>query len=46
MKIFINFEDVEEVSGDEERMTEKDGFNENLYRSVDRLELSVRSKTA
>lgn len=43
MKIFINFEDIEEIDGDEERMTEKPDFNENLYRSVDELELSVRS---
>ena len=43
MKIFINFEDIEEISGDEERMAEKPDFNENLYRSVDELELSVRS---
>jgi len=43
MKIFINFEDIEEVGADEERMTEKPDFNDNLYRSVDELELSVRS---
>jgi len=43
LAIFINFEDIEEVSGDEERMAEKSDFNENLYRSVDELELSVRS---
>lgn len=43
MKIFINFEDAEEIGADEERMSEKPDFNENLYRSVDELELSVRS---
>lgn len=43
MKIFISFEDVEEAAGAEERLIEKPDFNENLYRSVDELELSVRS---
>ena len=43
MKIFINFEDIEEISGEEEGMADKPDFNENLYRSVDELELSVRS---
>jgi len=43
MKIFISFDDIEEVVGAEERLIEKQEFNENLYRSVDELELSVRS---
>jgi DNA-directed RNA polymerase subunit alpha len=44
LSIFITFEEEEEeemeVSGDE---GEKKGMNENLFRSVDELELSVRS---
>ncbi len=44
LSIFITFEEEEEAevsySEDEE---EKEGFNENLLRSVDELELSVRS---
>ena len=44
LSIFITFEEEEEeemeVSGDE---VEKKGLNENLFRSVDELELSVRS---
>ncbi len=44
LSIFITFEEEEEAevsySEDEE---EKEGFNENLMRSVDELELSVRS---
>ena len=44
LSIFITFEEEEEeemeVSGDE---GEKKGLNENLFRSVDELELSVRS---
>ena len=44
LSIFITFEEEEEAemsySGDEEV---KEGFNENLLRSVDELELSVRS---
>jgi DNA-directed RNA polymerase subunit alpha len=43
MRIFINFEELEEMGGAEERLLEKPDFNENLYRSVDELELSVRS---
>ncbi|OPX96767.1 MAG: DNA-directed RNA polymerase subunit alpha [Syntrophorhabdus sp. PtaU1.Bin002] len=43
MRIFINFEDMEEAGTDEERIIEKPDFNENLYRSVEELELSVRS---
>ncbi|OGP64118.1 MAG: DNA-directed RNA polymerase subunit alpha, partial [Deltaproteobacteria bacterium RBG_13_47_9] len=44
LSIFVAFEEEEleemEVSGDE---PEKEGLNENLFRSVDELELSVRS---
>jgi len=43
MRIFINFEDMEEAGTDEERIAEKPDFNENLYRIVEELELSVRS---
>jgi len=43
LSIFINFdEDAEEVE-DFEVEEDKDRINENLYRSVDELELSVRS---
>ena len=44
MSMFINFD--EEKEPEPERKTEEDekpGFNENLYRSVEELELSVRS---
>lgn len=44
MSIFINFD--EEAEPDQARKTKDEGFppfNENLYRSVDELELSVRS---
>jgi len=43
MRIFINFEDFEENENVEEKYIDKQDFNENLYRSVDELELSVRS---
>ena len=43
MRIFINFEDIEESESSEEKFIDKQDFNENLYRSVDELELSVRS---
>jgi DNA-directed RNA polymerase subunit alpha len=43
MRIFINFEELEESDAIEERSIEKQDFNDNLYRSVDELELSVRS---
>lgn len=43
MRIFIDFEEIEEVEPIKEKATEKAEFNENLYRSVDELELSVRS---
>jgi len=43
MRIFINFEDIEESESIEDKLAERQDFNENLYRSVDELELSVRS---
>ncbi len=43
MRIFINFEDVEDMNGVDGKQIEKQDFNENLYRSVEELELSVRS---
>jgi len=43
MKIFINFEEIEEADVAEDKMADKHDFNENLFRSVDELELSVRS---
>ena len=44
LSIFINFdEDAEPQSGDSEDQKEKPSFNDNLYRSVEELELSVRS---
>ncbi len=42
LQIFINFEEVEEPAEQEIR-EEKPALNENLYRRVDELELSVRS---
>ncbi len=41
LAIFINFEEKPEVS--EEELRTEPSFNENLFRSVDELELSVRS---
>jgi DNA-directed RNA polymerase subunit alpha len=41
--IFINFEEHEEEFEEEVKPAEKPEFNENLLRSVDELELSVRS---
>ena len=41
VNIFINFE--EEVEAPEEEVKIEPAFNENLFRSVDELELSVRS---
>jgi DNA-directed RNA polymerase subunit alpha len=41
LSIFINFE--EEVEAPEEEVKVEPAFNENLFRSVDELELSVRS---
>jgi DNA-directed RNA polymerase subunit alpha len=43
MRIFINFEELEESDTVPERSFEKQDLNDNLYRSVDELELSVRS---
>ena len=43
MRIFINFEEVEEGELSEGGALDKQEFNENLYRGVDELELSVRS---
>lgn len=42
LNIFINFEESEEPSAYEES-SPKQAFNENLFRTVDELELSVRS---
>jgi len=41
LSIFINFE--EEAEAQEEEVRAEPAFNENLFRSVDQLELSVRS---
>ncbi len=41
LSVFINFE--EEVEAQEEEIRLEPAFNENLFRSVDELELSVRS---
>ncbi len=44
LSIFITFEEEEETEGAyAEEEVEKEAFNENLLRSVDELELSVRS---
>ncbi|QEM67951.1 DNA-directed RNA polymerase subunit alpha [Geobacter sp. FeAm09] len=43
LSIFINFDEESEPSLIEESQEEKDKINENLYRTVDELELSVRS---
>jgi len=43
MRIFINFQEIEDSDRTEDKGAEKLDFNENLYRSVDELELSVRS---
>ena len=42
MNVFINFEEEEEEEYEEE-IEQREDFNENLYRSVEELELSVRS---
>ncbi|MEW6267088.1 MAG: DNA-directed RNA polymerase subunit alpha [Thermodesulfobacteriota bacterium] len=42
LTIFINFEEEEEPEAEIEEKSEK-GLNDNLFRSVDELELSVRS---
>jgi len=41
LKLFINFE--EDTEEEQQTDTQKQRFNENLYRSIDELELSVRS---
>lgn len=41
--IFINFDEDVEIVEEAEPEEEREKFNENLYRSVDELELSVRS---
>lgn len=43
LSIFINFDEESEPSIVEDSQEDKDKINENLYRSVDELELSVRS---
>ena len=43
LTIFINFEEVSEPEEDSEADEEARAFNDNLNRSVDELELSVRS---
>ncbi len=43
MRIFINFDDVEDATKVDGKQAEQQDFNENLYRSVEELELSVRS---
>jgi len=43
LTIFINFEEGREESGGEEEKTGEDQINPNLYKSVEELELSVRS---
>jgi DNA-directed RNA polymerase subunit alpha len=43
MRIFINFDDLEDEEMGEDRLRDKQDFNDNLYRTVDELELSVRS---
>jgi DNA-directed RNA polymerase subunit alpha len=42
MTVFLNFQEEEEPMP-EERSTKPEAFNANLYRTVDELELSVRS---
>lgn len=43
LSIFINFDEEFEPEIDEESQEDKDKVNENLYRTVEELELSVRS---
>lgn len=43
LSIFINFDEESEPNIVEDSQEDKDKINENLYRSVDELELSVRS---
>ena len=43
LTIFINFDELDVATLDEETEEETDSVNENLYRTVEELELSVRS---
>jgi DNA-directed RNA polymerase subunit alpha len=43
MKIFVNFEEGEDFEGRAGRELDTQEFSDNLYKSVDELELSVRS---
>ncbi len=43
MRVFIGFDDLEDLESGDDKSIDKQSFNENLYRSVDELELSVRS---
>lgn len=43
LQLFINFDEVDEPTEDETFSEDKPKLNENLYRRVDELELSVRS---
>ncbi|CAG0950944.1 DNA-directed RNA polymerase subunit alpha [Geobacter sp.] len=43
LSIFINFDEEAEPADEAETEEEREKINENLYRSVDELELSVRS---
>ena len=43
MDVFINFEEEEEAEEEHKEVEEKEKINESLLRSVDELELSVRS---
>lgn len=43
LTIFINFDEEAEPLADEEAFEDTDKINENLYRTVEELELSVRS---
>jgi DNA-directed RNA polymerase subunit alpha len=43
LSIFINFDEEAEENEESEPEEERERFNENLYRTVDELELSVRS---
>lgn len=43
LTIFINFDEEAEPLTDEESLEDNDKINENLYRTVEELELSVRS---
>ncbi len=43
LNVFINFEEEEEEQEEHKEIEEKEKINDNLHRSVDELELSVRS---